>query len=326
MAANDKPTEQPAAGVLGRPPIRPQTPKYNRTGQYLLNPLSSLAPFVNPTSAADSPVFLPVLPVEPSPTTGIQHMIPPLFHSSAARTALANRAEVLNKVAESAGQGPDGSSPTGMKREGDVTTGGMKSGKQSVANHDGWQWRKYGEKIVKGSPNPRSYYKCSHAGCTAKKIVERNSQGDILSTEYKGDHSHPAPTTVKMSRFRPKQKPDSTIQGSVPHNVSQLLGLSAMPMSMAPYNGLLPIPDALRTELHGDGDDDMYEDEEDDEEEEAGAGAGASAYLDESSVPLRAAPQDAAAALQAAAIIRKLREQQERNDSPSKRLDALAGG
>lgn len=46
-------------------------------------------------------------------------------------------------------------------------------------------WRRYGEKIVKGSINPRSYYKCSHASCTAKKIVERNSLGEILSTEYK---------------------------------------------------------------------------------------------------------------------------------------------
>ncbi|KAL6756379.1 WRKY DNA-binding domain-containing protein [Haematococcus lacustris] len=66
--------------------------------------------------------------------------------------------------------------------------GGPKtSGKQSVANHDGWQWRKYGEKIVKGSINPRSYYKCSHSGCTAKKIVERTECGDILNTDYKDD-------------------------------------------------------------------------------------------------------------------------------------------
>lgn len=71
-----------------------------------------------------------------------------------------------------------------------------------AANHDGWQWRKYGEKIVKGSPNPRSYYKCSHLGCSAKKIVERNGGGDILSTEYKGDHSHPAPSSVKSSSSR----------------------------------------------------------------------------------------------------------------------------
>ena len=80
-----------------------------------------------------------------------------------------------------------------------------------AANHDGWQWRKYGEKIVKGSPNPRSYYKCSHLGCSAKKIVERNSCGDILSTEYKGNHSHPAPSSVKSASSRvrtSKLKPD----------------------------------------------------------------------------------------------------------------------
>jgi WRKY transcription factor 25 len=47
------------------------------------------------------------------------------------------------------------------------------------------QWRKYGEKIVKGSTNPRSYYKCSHQGCQAKKIVERNTHGVIFNTEYK---------------------------------------------------------------------------------------------------------------------------------------------
>ena len=39
--------------------------------------------------------------------------------------------------------------------------------------------------MVKGSQNPRSYYKCSHAHCTAKKIVERSSNGDILATDYK---------------------------------------------------------------------------------------------------------------------------------------------
>jgi hypothetical protein len=33
---------------------------------------------------------------------------------------------------------------------------------------------RYGEKLVKGSPYPRSYYKCSQQGCQVKKIVERN--------------------------------------------------------------------------------------------------------------------------------------------------------
>lgn len=45
---------------------------------------------------------------------------------------------------------------------------------------------RYGEKIVKGSPCPRSYYKCSQQNCTAKKIVERdNNTGLVTGTEYK---------------------------------------------------------------------------------------------------------------------------------------------
>jgi hypothetical protein len=45
---------------------------------------------------------------------------------------------------------------------------------------------RYGEKIVKGSPCPRSYYKCSQPNCSAKKIVERdNNTGLVTGTEYK---------------------------------------------------------------------------------------------------------------------------------------------
>eukprot|EP00955_Chlamydomonas_euryale_P089689 364487-Chlamydomonas_euryale.AAC.14 len=36
--------------------------------------------------------------IEPSPTTGIQHMIPPLFHGSAARVALQSRQQELLKA------------------------------------------------------------------------------------------------------------------------------------------------------------------------------------------------------------------------------------
>lgn len=35
---------------------------------------------------------------------------------------------------------------------------------------------------MKGSPYPRSYYKCSHAGCNVKKIVERDPKtGEVSS-------------------------------------------------------------------------------------------------------------------------------------------------
>ncbi|KAL0311845.1 UNVERIFIED_CONTAM: putative WRKY transcription factor 50 [Sesamum radiatum] len=47
---------------------------------------------------------------------------------------------------------------------------------------DGFKWRKYGKKMVKNSPNPRNYYKCSVEGCSVKKRVERGSTRTREST------------------------------------------------------------------------------------------------------------------------------------------------
>ncbi|XP_024967952.1 probable WRKY transcription factor 20 isoform X2 [Cynara cardunculus var. scolymus] len=58
---------------------------------------------------------------------------------------------------------------------------------------DGYNWRKYGQKVVKGSEFPRSYYKCTHPNCEVKKIFERSYTGKITEIVYKGTHDHPKP-------------------------------------------------------------------------------------------------------------------------------------
>ncbi|XP_020595512.1 WRKY transcription factor WRKY24-like isoform X2 [Phalaenopsis equestris] len=64
---------------------------------------------------------------------------------------------------------------------------------------DGYNWRKYGQKQVKGSENPRSYYKCTFPNCPTKKKVERNIEGEITEIVYKGTHSHPKPQSTRRN-------------------------------------------------------------------------------------------------------------------------------
>nr|GLL39184.1 probable WRKY transcription factor 4 [Ipomoea trifida] len=65
---------------------------------------------------------------------------------------------------------------------------------------DGYNWRKYGQKLVKGSDCPRSYYRCTHLKCPVKKKVERSVGGHITEITYKGQHNHELPNPNKRRK------------------------------------------------------------------------------------------------------------------------------
>ncbi|KAE8725439.1 putative WRKY transcription factor 28 [Hibiscus syriacus] len=59
---------------------------------------------------------------------------------------------------------------------------------------DGYKWRKYGQKVVKNTHHPRSYYRCTQDNCRVKKRVERSAEDPrMVITSYEGRHAHSPP-------------------------------------------------------------------------------------------------------------------------------------
>ncbi|KAL3819137.1 hypothetical protein ACJIZ3_005042 [Penstemon smallii] len=88
----------------------------------------------------------------------------------------------------------------------------------SLIVKDGYQWRKYGQKVTRNNPSPRAYFKCSFApSCQVKKKVQRSIEDQsIIVATYEGEHNHPHPSKVESTSGPNK----SLTLGSVPCSTS----------------------------------------------------------------------------------------------------------
>ncbi|KAG0463668.1 hypothetical protein HPP92_019737 [Vanilla planifolia] len=158
----------------------------------------SLTNGFSPSELLNSPMLLPSFPVDvcqfsTSPAAGTIPM-------QTFNTTVNSNFSIISQTQQPwSFQQPIHMNPSEENNKHCKTTSIAPSLRDLRRSEDGYNWRKYGQKQVKGSENPRSYYKCTHPSCPTKKKVERSLDGHATEIIYKGTHNHPKPQRTRRN-------------------------------------------------------------------------------------------------------------------------------